>query len=41
MALVDATGLARGRYDIDIRGAQGVQIGDHSTQTNTFGAPPR
>ena len=41
MALVDARGSARGRYDIDMRGAQGVQFGDHSTQTNTFGPPPR
>jgi hypothetical protein len=40
MELLDATGAATGRYQVDARGAQGVQIGDHGTQTNTFGGPP-
>ncbi len=25
---------------VDVRGAQGVQIGDHNTQANTFTHPP-
>lgn len=29
-----------GKYRVDARGAQGVQVGDHGVQTNTFGAPP-
>lgn len=27
---------AAGKYVVDTRGAQAVQIGDHATQTNTF-----
>ncbi|MET9437573.1 hypothetical protein [Streptomyces sp. NPDC006551] len=27
---------SEGKYHVDTRGAKGVQIGDHSTQTNTF-----
>jgi hypothetical protein len=30
-------GPATSRYELDLRNAQGVQIGDHTTQTNTFG----
>ena len=37
MSLVDAAGSKAGKYTIDVRGAQGVQVGDHNTQTNTFG----
>ncbi len=40
MALLDAEGSRAGRYQVDARGAQGVQIGDHGTQTNTFTTPP-
>lgn len=40
MALVDAAGTRAGRYTVDVRGAQGVQVGDHNVQTNTFSAPP-
>ena len=36
MALVDEAGSASGKYLVDMRGAQGVQVGDHNTQTNTF-----
>lgn len=39
MALVDEAGSASGKYLVDLRGAQGVQVGDHNTQTNTFTAP--
>jgi hypothetical protein len=40
MALVDPAGATAGKYIVDLRGAQGVQVGDHNAQTNTFGAPP-
>jgi len=40
MALVDPAGATAGKYTVDLRGAQGVQVGDHNEQTNTFGAPP-
>jgi hypothetical protein len=40
MALLDPTGTQTGKYVVDLRGAQGVQVGDHNTQTNTFSTPP-
>jgi len=40
MAMVDPEGTDAGKYRVDVRGAQGVQIGDHGTQTNTFTTPP-
>jgi hypothetical protein len=40
MALLDAVGTAAGKYTVDLRGAQGVQVGDRNTQANTFGASP-
>jgi hypothetical protein len=40
LALVDEAGSRSGKYLVDARGAQGVQLGDHNTQTNTFAAPP-
>ena len=39
MNLVDETGLRSGKYLITVHGSQGVQVGDHNTQTNTFGPP--
>lgn len=36
MKLLDDQGSSAGKYNISISGSQGVQIGDHSTQTNTF-----
>jgi thioredoxin-like negative regulator of GroEL len=36
MTLIDPAGTNAGKYTIDLRGAQGVQVGDHNTQTNTF-----
>jgi hypothetical protein len=42
-ALLDLAGEAEGRaakYTADVRGAQGVQIGDHNRQDNVFNAPP-
>ena len=41
-ALLDLVGDAGGRagkYTVDVRGAQGVQIGDHNRQDNVFNAP--
>jgi hypothetical protein len=36
MALMDEEGASAGKYRVDLRGAQGVQVGDGNTQTNTF-----
>jgi len=36
MALLDPIGTAQGMYQIDMRGAQGVQVGDGNQQLNTF-----
>ena len=40
MNLVDEAGARAGKYTVDVRGAQGVQIGDHTSQNNVFHAPP-
>jgi hypothetical protein len=40
MRLTDEAGARTGKYTVDVRGAQGVQIGDRSTQHNVFGVPP-
>lgn len=37
MSLVDEAGARSGKYVVAVRDSQGVQIGDHNTQTNTFG----
>jgi hypothetical protein len=37
MSLVDEAGARSGKYVVSIQGSQGVQVGDHNTQTNTFG----
>ena len=39
-ALLDAAGTQAGKYQVDLRGAAGVQVGDGNTQANTFGAAP-
>jgi hypothetical protein len=36
LALVDPTGSSAGKYQVDAGEAKGVQIGDHTTQHNTF-----
>jgi hypothetical protein len=36
MALLDETGSRAGKYNVDLRGAQGVQVGDGSQQVNLF-----
>jgi 23S rRNA G2069 N7-methylase RlmK/C1962 C5-methylase RlmI len=38
MRLVHAAGAEAGKYTVDVRGAQGVQVGDHGSQHNIFGA---
>lgn len=39
-ALLDLVGAgSAGKYAVDARGAQGVQIGDHNRQDNVFNAP--
>jgi hypothetical protein len=40
MGLVDAAGARSGKYAVTVRDSQGVQVGDHNTQTNTFGPRP-
>ena len=37
--LVGDVGGRAGKYTVDVRGAQGVQIGDHNRQDNVFNAP--
>ncbi len=39
MDLVDQAGAPEGKYTVDVRGSQGVQIGDHTRQDNVFNAP--
>lgn len=39
MALLDVAGSQSGKYLVDVRGAQGVQVGDRNTQHNTFSGP--
>lgn len=40
MGLIDAAGTQAGKYTVDLRGAQGVQVGDRNRQDNVFNAPP-
>jgi len=39
LELVDPAGAQTGKYLVDLRGAQGVQVGDRNVQTNRFGRP--
>lgn len=39
MHLVDQAGARAGKYTVDMRGAQGVQVGDLGQQHNVFNAP--
>ena len=41
IGLIDAAGTQAGKYAMDVQGSQGVQIGDHNKQHNTFSAPGR
>ena len=36
MTLVDGAGTRAGKYMVDMRDAQGVQVGDHNRQENVF-----
>jgi hypothetical protein len=40
LSLVDAAGASAGKYAVDVRGAQGVQVGDRNRQDNVFNVPP-
>lgn len=40
MSLADDAGARAGKYTVDVRGAQGVQVGDRNRQDNVFHAPP-
>jgi hypothetical protein len=40
MNLVDEAGARAGKYAVTVRDSRGVQVGDHNTQTNTFGPRP-
>ena len=40
MRLVDEAGSRSGKYLVAVRDSHGVQVGDHNTQTNTFGLRP-
>jgi hypothetical protein len=40
MSLIDEAGARSGKYTVTVRDSQGVQVGDHNTQTNTFGSRP-
>jgi hypothetical protein len=37
MSLVDEVGSRSGKYLITVHDSQGIQVGDHNTQTNIFG----
>jgi hypothetical protein len=39
MTLLDEAGARAGKYTVDVRGAQGVQIGNHNRQDNIFNSP--
>ena len=40
LELVDASGAKSGKYDVTVRGGQGVQIGEGNVQVNRFNSPP-
>ena len=40
MVLADHAGARAGKYTVDTRGAQGVQVGDRTRQDNVFHARP-
>lgn len=40
MTLADAAGSEAGKYAVQVHGGQGVQVGDHNTQHNTFSTAP-
>jgi hypothetical protein len=40
MSLIDQDGTQAGKYAVKIQGSQGVQVGDHNIQHNSFGIGP-
>ena len=40
LSLTDPAGTQTGKYQVQVTGGQGVQVGDHNTQHNSFGPPP-
>jgi hypothetical protein len=40
MELLDAAGARAGKYDVDLRGGQGVQVGEGNQQVNIYNAAP-
>jgi hypothetical protein len=40
LRLLEKAGPRAGKYTVDVRGAQGVQVGDRNRQDNVFRAPP-
>jgi hypothetical protein len=38
LELADAVGTAEGKYQVTVKGSQGVQVGDYNVQVNRFGA---
>jgi hypothetical protein len=40
LRLADAVGAGAGKYAVDVRGAQGVQVGDQGRQDNVFNVSP-
>jgi hypothetical protein len=40
MDLADPAGSRAGKYTVDVRGSQGVQVGDYNRQENVFNVPP-
>lgn len=40
LALAGEAEAGAGKYAVDARGAQGVQVGDHARQDNVFNVPP-
>jgi hypothetical protein len=40
MQAADPEGARGGKYSVTITGSQGVQVGDHGSQTNYFGPRP-
>jgi hypothetical protein len=40
MIAADNSGARAGKYNVDARGASGVQVGDHNRQHNIFKATP-
>jgi len=40
MSLMDAAGTAAGKYRVVVQNSQGIQVGDHNTQTLNFGSKP-